>query len=111
MYHKLIIQANEAKVRGLTKLASAIFNAVGAVPEDENVHYNYQQLENDIYQGMWRLATHVIKYYDVDSADAGKVNDRIEVLAGKFLQDLETSLGVDGVISGPLETKLPGENK
>jgi hypothetical protein len=111
MYHKLLIQAEEAKTQGMTKLASAILEAVGTMPEDESVHYNYQQLEDEVYQGMWKLATHVLKYYDVESADAGKMHDRLEALADKFLQEVEESLGVENVVSGPLESKLFGEDK
>lgn len=111
VYHKLLLQAHEAKAQNLTKLASGIINAVGPIPEDEQVKYNQQQLHDEIYEGMWRLATHVIKYYDVESADAGKIHDRLESLASKFVEELELSLGVEDVIAGPLEPGLPGETK
>jgi hypothetical protein len=111
IYNKLLIQAQEAKTQNLTKLASSIVGALGPMTEDENVAYDYQQLQDDVYQEMWKLATHVIKYYDVKSADANKVNDRLESLASRFIEELEESLGVEDMIVGPLETTIPGESK
>lgn len=111
VYHKLLIQAHEAKAHNLTKLAYGIMNAVGPIPEDEHVQYDRQQLHDEVYEGMWKLATHVIKYYDVGSADAGKIHDRLESLAEKFVEELEQSLGVEDVVAGPLEPNLPGETK
>jgi hypothetical protein len=111
VYHKLLLQAQEAKTQNFTKLASGIVNALGPLVEDEHVQYNRQQLHDEIYEGMWKLATHVIKYYDVESADAGKIHDRLEALADKFVEELEHSLSVEDVVDGPLEPKLPGESK
>lgn len=111
VYHKLLLQAQEAKTQNLTKLASGIISALGPVVEDEHVQYDRQQLQNEVYDGMWKLATHVIKYHDVDSADAGKIHDSLEALANKFIEELEQSLGVENVIAGPLEPILPGEKR
>lgn len=109
VYHKLLLQAQEAKTQNLTKLASGIVNALGPLVEDEHVQYDRQQLQSEVYEGMWKLATHVIKYYDVKSADAGKIHDSLESLADKFVAELEQSLGVEDVVDGPLEPKLFGQ--
>lgn len=111
VYHKLLIQAAEAKTQHLEKLSAGILSAIGPVPEDEQVHYDYRQLQDEVYNEMWKIATHVIKYYDVGSADANKIHDRLESLADKFLEEVEQSLEVDNVIAGPLEPLLPGEYK
>jgi hypothetical protein len=109
IYNKLLLQAKEAKSQEMTKLSSAVMSALGPMPEDEPVEYNYQQLKGELYDGMWKLATHVIKYYDVKSADVNQIHDRLETLADQFLEELETSLGVEDVVAGPLESPLPGE--
>jgi len=110
VYNKLYLQGEEAKEQGMTKLASGIFNAIGPTPEDEtNQEYNYDQLRNDVYQEMWKLATHVMKYHDLESADAEKVHDRLESLARQFVDEIEDTLGVDNSTVGPLESKVPGE--
>jgi hypothetical protein len=111
IYNKLLLRAQEAKTQQLSKLASGIVSALGPIIEDERVQYDYQQLQSEIYEGMWKLATHVIKYHDVNSADAGKIHDSLESLADKFIEELEQSLGVEDVIAGPLEPNLPGESK
>jgi len=111
VYHKLYLQAEEAKEQDMTKLASGIFNAIGPTTEEEHATYDYGQLRDDIYQEMWRMATHVIKYHDLESVDAEKVHDRLESLAQQFVDELEESLGVDNATVGPLETKVPGESE
>lgn len=111
IYHKLLLQSNEAKTQGMTKLASGIINALGPMTEDEQVQYNHAQLRDEVYSEMWKMATHVIKYYDVKSADASKIHDRLEALADRFIEELEQSLEVEDVVAGPLEAPLPGESK
>lgn len=105
VYYKLILQSREAKAQGMTKLASGILGAVGPITEDEQVKYSYQELQDELYDGLWKLATHVIKYYDVKSADAGSLHYRIESLADQLLDELETSLNVNvgDIGNGPLD--------
>lgn len=102
VYHKLLLQSREAKVQGMTKLASGIVGAVGPIAEDEEIKYSYQQLQDELYEGMWKLATHVLKYYDVQSADAGNLHRRLESLADQLLDGLEDDLNVDAG-NGPLD--------
>lgn len=109
IYNKLLLQSQEAKAQNLTKLASGVISALGPVVEDEHVQYGHQQLQDEIYDGLWKLATHVIKYHDVESADASKIHDRLEALADKFIEEIEQSLDVEGVVAGPLEPKLFGQ--
>lgn len=111
VYNKLLLQAKEAQERDMDKLASGILNSLTPIPEDENINYNFIQLKEDIYQGLWKLATCVIKYHDVNSVNAEKVNDTIESLAYKMINEIEQSLDVDNASIGPLESKLPGEIK
>lgn len=111
MYGKLYLQAEEAKVQDLTKLASGIFNAIGPTPEDEQITYDYAQLQEDVYQGMWKIATDVLKYHNLESADAEKIHEKLESLASHFVEELESALDVANETVGPLETKLPGESE
>ena len=60
VYHKILLQAEEAKERDMTKLASAVFNTLGSLPEDEPVIYNNDQLQNDIYDSLWKSAVCVL---------------------------------------------------
>jgi len=110
IYNKLLLQAQEAKDQDLNKLASGIFNAIGAYPEEENIKYSYEELNEDIYNGLWKIAGNVIKYYDINSVDAEKINYLIESFASEFIDQLEENIYVDTNI-GPLEPKIPGEIK
>ena len=109
VYRRLLLQAEEAKERGLHKLADGVLSSLGPVPEDEDVQYSYGELQEDIYKGMWKLAIHVMKYYDVDSVDAEKVSDALETLASQLIDNLEDTLDVNSV--GPLDPKVPGESE
>jgi cyanate lyase len=110
LYNKLLLQAEEAKEVGMHKLGSAIMNTLGPISEDESVQYNYEQLEDDVYQGLWRVATCVLKYHDLKSADATKVHEVLESLASKLIKEVEQSLSVNNTQIGPLEDKVPGES-
>ena len=109
VYHKLLLQAEEAKTLGMTKLASGILGSLGPVPEEEHVSYNFEELRDDVYGGLWKLASCVIKYHDVDSVQAEKINEVLESLATKLIAEVETSIGVDDTQVGPLEEKLVGQ--
>jgi hypothetical protein len=111
VYNKLLLQAEEAKDQDMIKLASAIVDALGPEPEDIKTSYNLNQLQQDMHQGLWKLATCVIKYHDLESVDAEKVNDVLEALASKIIEDIELSLNVDDTKVGPLEDVLPGQSK
>lgn len=111
IYYKLLLQAEEAKEQGLSKLGHGILGALTPYPEDEPVAYSLGELNDDIYRNLWALSTNVLKYYDLQSADVEKINETIEIFAEKFVSELENALGVDSATVGPLEPKLPGENE
>jgi hypothetical protein len=109
IYQKLLLQGEEAKEQNLTKLASGVLGSIGPYPEEELVSYAADDMNDDVHRGLWRLATCVLKYHDVSSVDAEKLNEVIESFASKFVDELEVSLGIEGSRIGPLEPKLPGE--
>ena len=111
VYKKLILQAEEAKNQYMVKLASGLLNALGPVPEDDKTNYNFNELQEDVYQGLWKLAACVIKYHDLQSADAEKIHEVLEALASKLITEVEQSVNVDNTKIGPLETKVPGETE
>lgn len=110
IYNKLFAQAEEAKSQGLTALASGILEAIGPYPNEENSNYSYAQLQEDIHRDIWKMATRLMHYYDVQSLDAEKLDQEILVLASKIVDDLEGTLGVDSIVLGPLEPKVFGED-
>lgn len=109
VYNKLFLQGEEAKEQGLIKLAHNIFTAIGPMPEDEGVEYSSAQLHENVQQDLWKIATHVLKYHDVQSVDAAKIDETIHILAEKFIDELENVLDVDLSLISPLEPRVPGE--
>ena len=109
IYNKLLLQAEEAKEHEMTKLASAIEEAIGEMPSDDKKEYTYNKLQDDIYNDLWKVATKIIAYYDVNSADVSKIDKVLDVYAEKMIDELETTLGVEEVVKGPFEPKVPGE--
>lgn len=110
IYKKLLAQAEEAKEQGFKKLADSILSAIGSYPDDEHAEYSYVQLQDDIHRDLWKIATRLMYYYDVKSVDALKLEPTIAKWASDMLDDLETSLNVDGVIVGVTEPKVPGQD-
>lgn len=111
IYRKLVAQAEEAREQGMIKLADSIMNAIGSEPTDEVSVYSHSQLKNDIHYDMWKLASRLMVYYDLESVDAEKLDTAILSWASKITDDLENTLGVDSVVKGPLEPIVPGEDK
>lgn len=111
IYKKLLAQAEEAKSQGLVALADGILSAIGSYPDDEKEEYTYSQMKNDIHSDMWKIATRLMHYYDIKSADAVKMDENLMVWCSEIIDDLESALDVSSVIKGPLEPKLPGEDK
>lgn len=111
LYNKLLAQAEEAKTLGLTKLASNIHEAIGPYANDEAAEYTYRQLQEDIHRDLWKVATRLMYYYDLESMDAQKLDRELFAQATRMLEDLEQTMGVDSVVVGPLEPKVPGQDK
>jgi len=106
IYNKLLLQAEEANDQNLTKLANGILAALES--KDDKIEYSCCELNNDIYFGLWKLAANFIKYYDLNSVDAQKLNEIIEINAEKFVNDLEKSLDME-LKFGANEPKVPGQ--
>jgi len=111
IHRKLLAQAEEAREKKMTKLAECIESSIGQEAAEESEEYPYTQLREDIHLDLWKSAARLMAYYDMESADAEKVNEAIVHLASKVLDELESTLGVDSIVIGPLEPKVPGENK
>ena len=109
IYQKLLLQAEEAKEQGMTKLASGVLGVLGPVPEDEKIAYNFETLQIDVYEGLWKLAACVVKYHDLESADVEKINIVLENLAEQLIKEVETAVNVENEQIGPREDKIVGD--
>ena len=110
IYDRLLLRAEEAKNRGMTKLASGILGALGPMPEEEAVLYDYARLKEDIYRQLWKVAACVLKYHDANSVEAEKLDRTLSATAIRLFMELEDDLGMDHSQIGPLESKVPGRS-
>jgi hypothetical protein len=110
IYKKLLAQAEEAKEQGLITLSENILNSIGSYPDEEKEEYTYSKMKNDIHQDLWKMATRIIHYYDIQSVDAVKLNEELTEACNSMIEGLEGTLKVNSIIKGPSEPKLPGEN-
>jgi hypothetical protein len=111
IYNKLMLQAKEAEAQGLVKLAHNIFGVICGSPDDEKIQYSIGEMQDEVQQELWKLASNVLKYYDTQSVDALKLNGVIELLTDKFIEDVKSAIHADPVIAGPFEPPVPGELK
>ena len=105
VYQKIVLQAQEAKLREMRKLASAVLNGLGPNPAEDKIVYSARDLKEDIYQGLWKLAFNVIGYHDLDSADIEKLDKAVAYAVDNFVKVIEHAMDVESKI-GPNELKL-----
>ena len=108
IYNKLVLQAEEAREQNLIKLADAVVGLLDPEPNDQKFLYSYAELEEDIYQQLWKAARDILIYHDLDSVQIEKINPIIESFASSLLNELEVSLDVDERF-GPIEPKVAGQ--
>lgn len=108
LYNKLLLQAEEAKEQGLVKLAKAITDSIDYT--ENKKEYSYKQLKEDVHNDIWKLATNILSYYDIESIDSVKLDNILTSYAQRIINEVEDSLGLENVI-GPNEPKLPGERE
>lgn len=111
IYKKLQLQAEEAEEQGMIKLASAVFDAIGDEYYGATLPYSPDQLQNDIHQDLWKIATKLITYHNLNSANIEKIDDVLLSWSEKITNDLEKTFNVNNNIKGPLEPLLAGEIK
>lgn len=108
LYKRLTAQAEEAIDKGFEKLASDIEETI-AESQDGGSIYSYGELQDDVNTEFWKITGQVIKYYDLKSVDATRVDQIIGELSNKLLHELEDSLNIPSNSKSPLEPKLLGE--
>jgi hypothetical protein len=109
VYNKLMLQADEAREQNLEKLADGITSSIELDTKDFMETYSSFELDQDIYTGIWKLATNVLKYHNVNSVDAVKLHSVIQSLSSSLINNVSKAVDVDPLDFGPLELKTPGE--
>jgi hypothetical protein len=108
LHKKLLAEVEEAKDQHMTKLASALGGAIGPIPDDEQNIYTISQVRNDVYDGMWKLATTLLKYHNLTSLPTERLDDVLADLSIEFIEQVESVIDRQNQV-GPFEPKLPGQ--
>jgi len=110
IYNKMQLQSEEAKEQGLLKLAESVKNAIGdSYNMDHKLEYSSEDLDKQIHRYLWKIATTLTAFHNLESIDIEKVDKTLISWADKIVNDLEKTLQIPNTIKGPLEPKLPGE--
>jgi len=103
--NRLQLTAEEAEFQGMTKLASAITESLST----ETKSSSYDDLQDHIHKDLWKVATKLLSYYDLDSIDVEFLDKTLVSWASKISDDLEKALGVSHIVKVSSEEKVPGE--
>lgn len=99
IYNKLYLQAQEASDQDLKKLARAILFSIGSVYTDKSEKYNIEELDENVFNNLFKLSLEVVKYYDIKEVDTQQLEELIEELSEDFIEKIKDKLKVDEVIS------------
>ena len=111
IYNKLLLQASEAKEQGAVKLANGILESLETSSQDTNVKYSYGELQDDIYNDLWKTAIKILAFYNIESVNAESLNKTIIACVNQISDEIENTLSVQDVVKGPFEPLLPGEEE
>lgn len=110
--NRLVAQAEEAEVQGLTKVAEHLTNQIeksGVRPTESFYSYAEYELENDVKAALWDAAIRVIDFHD-RPFNAIDIYEEVNSIAKELITNLRVKIGaIDGV--GAFEPDLLGEEK
>lgn len=110
IYKKLQLQADEAKEQGMVKLAEAVDNAIGKESTANKIEYSSNELNDDIHKDLWKVATKLMIFHDIDSVNIETIDKTLISWASRMIDDLEKTLQISNTVKGAVEPKLPGED-
>jgi hypothetical protein len=108
---RMVAQAEEAEVRGLTKIAEHLtyqIEKTAVRPTDSFYSYAKNEFQHDIETALWAAILRVADFHDktIDPVDAQEI---VEKFAEDLIHDVRVKAGADSV--GAHEPNLPGEIK
>ncbi len=106
LYDRLVLQAEEAEKLGMNKIASNVLETAEPFLENESIEYSYADLENDISKDIWKMATRLFNYYQINNIDIKEFNKIVEASAETLLDELEDALDVKEQLIGATEPKV-----
>lgn len=112
LFNKLSLQAEAAKNFGMEKLAHSVTEALlsyGSYSPDDIKEYSHDQMQQDIHSDLWKVATRLLNYYNIESLDIEKFDRIIQIASEQFIEEVEKDLSKDNLLNSKSEPKLPGQ--
>ena len=110
--NRLVAQAEEAEIQGLTKVAEHLTNQIeknDVRPTESFYSYAEHELESDVEAALWDAAIRVVDFHD-RPFNAVDIYEEVSRIAKELVTNLRTKIGaIDGV--GAFEPDLLGEEK
>lgn len=112
LFNRLAVQAQEAEIQGLTKVADALTsqiekNSAYVRKNDEFYVYSEKDVKSDIQNKFWDIIVRIADYYDAN-IDAKDMQYIIDKAANDILNEVRVKLGINHGI-GAYEPNVPGE--
>lgn len=115
LLHRLAVQASEAELQGLTKVAEALTEQIEK--HSSNVRattdfysYSEEEFKKDVTAQFWGAILRIADYYNIKHFDAAEVNTLIDKMAQDMISDVCASVGIRHGV-GAYEEPVPGEEK
>lgn len=113
LFQRLLAQAEEAELQGLTKIAESLTNQIelhsSLVRSDNDFYsYNEEEFRNDLNTQMWSAVIRIADFYGIRGFDASILQDIIEKTADNLVVDLCGGAGINHGV-GLHEDMVPGE--
>ena len=109
---RLLAQAEEADVQGLTKVAQSLDNQLSKISlrdDDERYIYSSNEFHEDVEGKLWDIMIRAADFYGCN-VDGNELQKVIEKAAGELLSEFRVKSGVRLDV-GVNEPPLPGETE
>lgn len=112
LHKRLVAQSEEAKIQGLTKVASHIDEKVAEakVRKDDAIYvYSDEEFKKDVEKALWDAALRVADFHNT-TFDASEVQNIVDKYSEELISDLRVLANVEHGV-GVFEPTIPGEMK
>lgn len=111
LFNRLVAQAEEAEVQGLTKVAMSLTDQLESVelrPDRAAYVYENEAYQKDIEQNIWKNVIRTADFHNKNINNAEEMQELVERLAEEMIAAVRTKLGcMHGV--GAYETPVAGQ--
>lgn len=114
LFERLALQAEEAELQGITKVASALTtqldnqSKIGIRSNDDFYSYPREVFEQDLQTQLWAAVLRVADFYGIGKFDASRIQQAIEKIGSDLVNEMCNEAGIRHGV-GAYEPSVPGE--